>query len=375
MKFLLLVRPALLAVLAILSVSLSAGISRAEVSATDVLGRTVTLPEPAKRVVLSFYYEDFIAITGPGAMDRVVGVSLSPWKDWRPNQYAAYLNAIPSIADLPDVGDTENGTFSIEKVISLKPDLVVLAAWSWNALGENVEQFEQAGIPVVVLDYNAQTLEKHVASTLALGKLMGTEDRAEKLAADYKAQYGDTMARVAKAGPSPNKVYVELAQKGPGTIGNSYGNGMWGTVIESVGGTNIAKGQVENWGPLNPEYVIAQQPDIILLAGSEWVNKPEAVLVGFGADPKLAQERMAAYLTRAGWSDLPAVKTGNVHAIYHGGARTLSDFIYGRYIAKLVHPEAFADVDPAAEIKAYYDEWLPIKADGIYVMPISNTVN
>jgi ABC-type Fe3+-hydroxamate transport system substrate-binding protein len=165
---------------------------------------------------------------------------------------------------------------------------------------------------------------------------------------------------------------VELAQKGRDTVGNSYGDGMWGTVIESVGGTNIAKGQVENWGPLNPEYVLAQQPDIILLAGSEWVGRDQAVIVGFGADPKLAQERMKAYLGRPGWQDLPAVKTGDVHAIYHGGARTLSDFIYARYIAKLLHPQQFADVDPAAEIAAYYAEWLPIRAEGIFVMPLGH---
>jgi len=347
--------------------------SYAEVTATDVIGRTVTLSEPANRVVLGFYYEDFLAISGSDAMEKVVGLSLSPWKDWRPKQFEAYANAIPSITSLEDVGDTENGTFSIEKVISLKPDLVVLAAWSWNALGENVKQFEQAGIPVVVLDYNAQVVEKHIASTLALGALMGTPERAEKLAALYKAKHEDTLSRVAKAGASDKKVYVELAQKGSSVYGNSYGNGMWGTVIDTVGGVNIAKGQVENWGPLNPEYIIAQQPDIILLAGSEWVNREEAVIVGFGADLALAQSRMAAYTTRAGWENLPAVKNGNVHAIYHGGARTLSDFVYGRYIAKLLHPEAFADVDPEAEIKAYYKEWLPIEADGVFMTALPKT--
>ncbi len=371
MRIFLHARALLLALFAVFATTLA----HAEITATDAIGRTVTIPEPAKRVVLGFYYEDFIAIAGPDAMDRVVGVSLSPWKDWRPNQYAAYLKVIPSIANLPDIGDTETGNFSIEKVISLKPDLVILPAWAWNTLGENAKQFDEAGIPVVVLDYNAQTLEKHLSSTLALGKLMGSEDRAEKLAAFYKGSYDDTMARVAKAGPSTKKMYVELAQKGPGTYGNSYGNGMWGTVIDSVGGVNIAKGQVENWGPLNPEYIIAQQPDIILLAGSEWVGKDQAVVVGFGADPKVAQARMAAYLTRSGWADLPAVKTGNVFAIYHGGARTLSDFVFTRYLAKLVHPDAFADVDPAAEIKAYYGEWLPIGADGIFVMKFGEATN
>ena len=353
---------------AFIALLFTANAALAEIVVTDVKGREVRLAEPAKHVLLGFYYEDFIAVAGPGAIDKVAAVSLSPWRDWRPKQFEAYLKVFPQLANIPDVGDTETGDFSIEKAIAAKPDLVILAAWSYDALGESVKQFDAAGIPVVVIDYNAQTLEKHIQSTLVLGKVMGAEDRAEKLAALYKAAMEDTLQRVKEAGPPSKKVYVELAQKGPAEVGNSYGNGMWGSVIEMVGGINIARGQVENWRPLNPEYVMAQKPDVILLAGSEWLKKPAAVLVGFGADPALANERISAYLTRPGWSDLPAVKSGEVHAIYHGGARTLSDFIYAQYIAKVLHPEAFKDVDPDAQIKAYYDAWLPIKADGIFVM-------
>ena len=342
--------------------------ARADIVVTDVKGREVRLTEPAKHVLLGFYYEDFIAVVGPGAMDKVAAVSLSPWKDWRPKQYEAYLKVFPQIADIPDVGDTETGNFSIEKAIAAKPDLVILPAWSYDALGESVMQFDAAGVPVVVIDYNAQTLEKHIQSTLVLGKVMGAEDRAEKLADLYRSRIEDTLARIKQAGPTTKKVYVELAKKGPAEVGNSYGNGMWGTLIDTLGGNNIAKGQVENWGPLSPEYVLAQQPDVILLAGSEWLSSPQAVLVGFGADPELANDRLGAYLTRAGWGELPAVQTGEVHAIYHGGARTLSDFVFARYIAKILYPEAFQDVDPQAEVAAYYNDWLPIKADGVFVL-------
>lgn len=354
----------LLAALVLLILPAAAGIT-----VTDVKGRTVTLAAPAQRVVLGFYYEDFIAVAGTTAMDRVVALSLSPWKDWRPKQYEAYLKVFPSIASLPDVGDTETGNFSIEKVIAARPDLVILPAWSWDALGESVKQFEAADIPVLVIDYNAQTLEKHVQSTLLLGQVMGTEERARKLADLYTTRIEDTLARIRTAGDAPpKKVYVELAKKGPGEVGNSYGKGMWGTLIDTLGGLNIAKGQVENWGPLNPEYVLAQRPEVILLAGSEWLASPQAVLVGFGADPALANARMGAYLARPGWADLPAVKSGEVHAIYHGGARTLSDFVFARYIAKVLYPDAFKDVDPQAEVAAYYDAWLPIKADGVFVL-------
>lgn len=106
-----------------------AGQALAEIKVTDVKGREVTLEKPAERVMLGFYYEDFLAVAGPGALDKVVALSLSTWKDWRPNQFAAYEKALPKLSSLPDVGNTEDGTFSVEKVIAAKPDLVLLAAW------------------------------------------------------------------------------------------------------------------------------------------------------------------------------------------------------------------------------------------------------
>lgn len=358
-----------LAIPLIAAIAAFAAPASAEIKVTDVKGRAVTLPKPAERVVLGFYYEDYLAVAGAGAIDKVVALSLSTWKDWRPNQFAAYEKALPKLHSIPDVGNTEDGTFSVERVIAAKPDLVILAAWSYDALGEGIKQIESAGIPIVTLDYNAQTVEKHVQSTQILGKVMGAEDRAEKLAENYASAMADIDARIAKAGKTDRKVYVELAQKGPSEIGNSYGGSMWGALIDRLGGVNIAKGQIGNWGPLSPEYVLAQKPDLIFLAGSEWVGKPQAVTVGFGADPAVARERMAAYLGRPGWADLPALKNGAVHAIYHGGARTLSDYVYAQYIAKQLYPDAFKDVHPGKNIREYYKTWLPIEADGVFVLP------
>ncbi len=356
-------------ILAAVAVLAFAGQAFADITVTDVKGRTVTVPDVPDRVVLGFYYEDYLAIAGPDALDKVVALSLSTWKDWRPNQFALYEKALPKLSSIPDVGNTEDNTFSIEKVVAAKPDLLILAAWSYDALGEGVKQIEAAGIPIVVLDYNAQTVEKHVASTLALGKLMGRQDRAEQLAKDYEAAMADIDARIKAAGPTEKKVYVELAQKGAAEVGNSYGDTMWGALVEKLGGKNIAKGQVGNWGPLSPEYVLAEKPDLIFLAGSEWVNRPQSVQVGFGADPAITRERIKPYVERAGWSEFPAVKNGQVHAIYHGGARTLSDFVYAQYIAKQLYPDAFKDVDPAKNIADYYAKWLPIKAEGVFVLP------
>ncbi|TDK42380.1 ABC transporter substrate-binding protein [Antarcticimicrobium luteum] len=339
----------------------------AEITITDLRDRTVTLDAPAERVLLGFYYEDYLAVAGDGAVDKIVGLSRGPWAGWRPGQWEAYTQTFPQLANLPDVGDTESSTFSIEAALSTDPDLVILAGWQYDALGESVQQFDTAGIPVLVLDYNAQTLAAHLASTRALGQAMGAEDRAETLATLYAEMTADTAARVAASTEQP-KVYVELAQKGPDEVGNSYAGGMWGGVIDRLNGRNIANGQIENWGPLSPEYVLAEAPEVILLSGSEWLNRPAAVPMGFGADKALAQVRIDAYMGRPGWSDLPAVQNGKVFGIYHGGSRTLSDFAYFRFLGKALHPEAFADVDPQAELTQFYVDWLPIKPEGTFVI-------
>lgn len=355
-----------LAALAVLMLTAAPAI--AGITVTDLDGRTVTLDDVPDRVALGFYYEDYLAVTGPAGADKLVALSRAPWADWRPGQWKAYTAVFPELESLPDFGNTDDNTFSVEALIAAKPEVAILASWQTASLGEPVvRQIEDAGIKVVAIDYNAQTLERHLLSTRVLGAVMGEPERAEQLSAMYQAKTEDTLARIAKAGASGKKIYVELAQKGPAEIGNSYGKGMWAGVIDLVGGENIAKGQIENWGPLAPEYVIAQQPDVILLAGSEWLNKPEAVLLGFGATDEAAQPKMAAYTARPGWSDLPAVKSREVYGIYHGGNRTLSDFVYARAIAKALYPDAFTDVDPAAELADYYRTWMPVAADGVFV--------
>ncbi|WJH41688.1 ABC transporter substrate-binding protein [Aliirhizobium terrae] len=351
----------------------AASSAQAQIDITDVLGRHVTLEKPAEKVMLGFYFEDYIAITGPSAIDRLKAVSLNYWKGYRPAQYDAYLKAFPKIADLVDVGDADAGTLSAEKIIAARPDVVILSAGQYKYLGAAAQTIEQVGIPLVVVDYNAQTVEKHVASTLIIGQVMGTEDRAQKLADQYKDKIADTIARVEKASKAIKpKVYVELGQKGAAEYGNTYGSGMWAGTIDLAGGQNIAAGQVASWGPLNPEYVISSKPDAIFLSASEWVSLPNSILAGFGIPEETTRERAAPYLQRAGWQDLPAVRNGEVYVIYHGGNRTIYDYAYLRYMAKALYPDAFADVDPQAELKAYYDAYLPIRLDGTFMLKIGN---
>ncbi|MEM9010876.1 MAG: ABC transporter substrate-binding protein [Pseudomonadota bacterium] len=337
-----------------------------DITVTDTLGREVTLAATPERILLGFYFEDFFAVGGPDAYDRVVAISREAWEGWRNLQWQAYVAAVPRIAELADVGEVDAGTFSLESAVAARPDVAIIADWQHSALGDTVDRLEAAGIPVVVLDYNAQEVEKHVTSTLALGALLGEEARAQALADQYADAIAEVEARVAAIEARP-PVYVELGRKGGGEIDNSYGNTMWGRLVETAGGRNVAMDQVARWGPLSPEYVLAQDPAVVFLAGSGWLGRDQAVLMGPGVEPATTHARMQPYLERPGWDGLAAVKDGELHAVYHGGARTLYDFAFLQYIAKTLHPEAFADIDPQANLDAFFAEYMPIRFSGTYM--------
>jgi hypothetical protein len=94
---------------------------------------------------------------------------------------------------------------------------------------------------------------------------------------------------------------------------------------------------------------------------------PNALQMGYGAHAAPVQERMMQYARRAGWPQLQAVKNQRIYALYHGGARTVYDFIFVQYLAKALYPSAFADVDPQHNLAQFYHKYLPIEAEGVFL--------
>jgi ABC-type Fe3+-hydroxamate transport system substrate-binding protein len=346
----------------------------APIEVTDALGRKVTLKGPPERIALNFNFEEFTAAGGVPAWDKVVGFSRDLWAGWRAGSFKRYLPVIPKLATLPDFGHTDGGDFSAEKVIALRPDLLLVADWTYQPMKQQMAQFEALGIPVVVIDYNAQIPERHLLSTRALGLVTGQPARGEALATLYATKLADIQARAARGiaadGGRRPKVYVELGQGGAEVIGNTYWKGMWGRMLDLIGADNIAANHLAgagNWGPLNPEYVLTANPDAIFIAGSSWANRPNAVITGFDADIALTRARLAPYARRKGWDGITAIRNGQLFAIEHGLSRSLWDFTAMYYIAKALWPAQFTDIDPVGELKAYHDTYLPIAFEGTWM--------
>ena len=331
----------------------------------DAAGRSVVLRAPAERIVLGFNFEEYTAVAGPESWSRVVGINRGQWEVNRQALWRRYLPVIPQLAAMPDVGEIEEGSFSVERVLSLRPDLLVMLAMDYKESAP-LAQLEAAGVPILLLDFQTQVTDKHVAGVLALGAATGRIDRAQALADLYRDRVADVARRV--AGASAPRVYVELGAGGAGVVGNTYNNAMWGRMLETLGATNIAKGRIPGgFGQMSPEFVLASAPDYIFLTGSSWTNSPAAVRTGFDVDLATARASLAPYAQRPGWAGLPAIRRGELHAVDAGLARSLPDWTAMQYIAKQLHPAGFSDVDPVAGLRAYYDTYLPVRFEGTWM--------
>lgn len=373
MNFSTLLKSASLARAVALSVLIGATAAHAEEKTfTDVIGREVKADLPAKRVLVGFYFEDYMAVGGEASYDKVVGISREAWEGWRATSWSKYVAHRPSLDKLPDVGEVEAQTFSVEKVLELKPDMVVLADWQYKGLGLDADRIEDAGIPIAVVDFNAQTLERHLDSARVLGLITGEEERAASIAADYKATADLISKRIANAGKAKPKIYVEFGNKGPAEYSFTYGKNMWGAMATAAGGDNIAAPFVEWWGPINPEQVLASKPDVIVISGTESGKNPTAMLMGEGIQKAEAIERLKGFTARAGWDQIPAVQNVQVFGVYQGASRSLADHAMMQFFAKILYPDLFADLDPEQAYKDFYKKYLPVTPEGTFTVALSD---
>ncbi len=337
----------------------------------DINGDKIVLEKPAEKIFLGFYIENYLAVSGDFKLEKIVAISKGETKDLMNAMWTKYAEVIPNLEGCIDTGSIYLDSFSMEKLIDAKPDLVILAPYQAKKLGDGINTIKNLGIPIAVVDYNSFTLEKHIKSTEILGKLLGTEERAKELIENYKKQTEDVENKLKEIPENEFKsVYFELASQGPETYGNSYGDSLWGNILKTAKCNNIAQGKITDYGPLNPEYVISSNPQLIIFSGqtNSKDQGKQRFEMGFDVKSERALETMNMYLKRPGWENLNAVKDKEIYGVDHSGLRTLYDYVYLQYIAKVIHPEKFTDVDPLANLNDFYTKYLPVKPEGTFMI-------
>ncbi len=225
---------------------------------------------------------------------------------------------------------------------------------------------EAAGIPVLFVDFLTEP-DRHAApSVRLLGRLFAAETRAEALLALRRESLAAVAARLPDQRP---RVLIETAAGLHPDCCRSVGDDNLGRVVRLAGGDNIAAARIPGvFGRLHPEWVLAEDPDVIVMTGGDWQGLREtAVPMGYDADPAAARTAMRRLTeARPGWGELTAVREGRVHALWHQFYNTPYQFVAVQRLAKWLHPEAMADLDPEGVWARLHDDVLPLSAEGAF---------
>jgi len=259
----------------------------------DDLGRQVSVTSETRRLIsLAPSVTETLFALGLG--DRVVGVT-------------TYCDYPPETATIEKVGDTQRP--NLEKIISLKPDLVIISTAS--QLEEFVGNLERLGVPVYV--NNPTDLGSLLHSIQRLGDVAGVPESASRLVVDLRARINDVHSKVASL--RRPRVLLVLSSEPLITAG---GTTFINDLITEAGGDSISADQKADYPQFSLETALARRPEVIFLqAGSPGLPKQ--------------------------LGDSPAVRAGRVYQLddsilLRPGPRIVHGL---EQVARKLHPEAF----------------------------------
>lgn len=270
-------------VLTIFLITAFAGTTTYPLSVVDDSNTLVVIKSEPQRIVSTAPANtEILFYLGFG--DKVVGVT----------DYADYPPQVKSLARIGQMTPLNK-----EKITLLNPD-IVFATGGFQT--KDVESLRKLGMTVVVIDpknfdgiFKDMVLISAVVGNIDTGKqkVKELDDRLLRIA---KSAYNipiDKRPRVLVGGQ-----YKTIWAPGAGSFLNE--------VISLAGGRNITGMLIGpgGWLPINPEFVVMNDPDIIII--------PE----GKGMGTKEARNKVISYIShRPGWGNIKAVKNKRIYFV------------------------------------------------------------
>lgn len=227
---------------------IAASSSYAGLSVIDDVGNTVTLKQPAKRIVsLAPHVTELLFAAGAG--DRVVGV-------------VSYSDFPEAAKKLPQVG--AYNAFDLEAIVALKPDLVI--AWKSTNPAGALEKLQSMSIPVF---FSEPRLLEDVASNLeSLGRLTANEDIANTASAQFRKRLNEL--RTQYSGKASVSVFYQIWHQPLMTINGEH---IISQAIELCGGRNVFAELPALAPKISLEPVLQKDPEAVV-AGNSALNHP-----------------------------------------------------------------------------------------------------
>lgn len=359
------------ALLALASTGLLAACGKTETgnapaALTDLRGRPVTPPPLGSKIsiddgrfliALALLHPDPVSLLAAwgGDVNRI-----------SPDIYAAYVAKFPQLANLPKIAHSGE-PFNIEAVLAAQPKLAVVSLKAGPS-EDQAAMLKAAGIPVAFIDFFNHPFENQARSLSLLGKLIGRSEQAETFNRFKKAKLDRISERVSGLSESQKPtVFLETHAMITPDCCTSPGKGNVGDYITFVGGRNIGADVIDQpTGKLNLEYVIQRDPDIYIATGGPHLKKAGGFVVGPDFSAEQSQAGLRRVTGRTGISSLKAVRQGRAHGLSHQLINSPIDIVATEVMAKWIHPDLFADIDPRATLDEINRRFLAVPYQGEY---------
>jgi iron complex transport system substrate-binding protein len=269
----------------------------------DDLGNEVVLAEPAQAII-SISPSLTEILFGVGAGERLIG------RDSNSTYPEQALDAV-------DLGGMWDG-IPIEDILALEPDLI-LAGEIFSE--EDITELRELGLNVY-WQANPDDFEGLYENIRDIATLTGTQDIAEELIEDLTERVAALDEKLVDVAETP-LVFYELDASEPANPWTTGASTFISYVINRAKGTNLGDSLEGEWVQISSEELIAQNPDVILLADALYGVTLESVA------------------ERAGWSELSAVQENEVYPfdpfiLSVPGPRLVDGF---EQVAAILHPE------------------------------------
>ncbi len=267
----------------------------------DEVGREVLVSFPPRRII-SLAPNITEILFDLGLDEEIVGVSIHsnfPEKAKTRSRVGSYIS------------------LDYEKIISLKPDLVI-ATGAGNTR-EMVERLQKWGFPTYVIF--PRHLDAIRLSIEHIGQVVGRSEEARKITSNMRSRE-ERVVRLTRDLSRP-RVFLQIGEAPIVTVGKgSFADDL----IRLAGGRNVAGDEKKMYPRFGMEEILKRAPEVVLISSMNLKSDYE----------KLLQEWSK-------WKTIPAVKNGRIHLIDSDLIdRPSPRIVEGlEEMARIFHPEKF----------------------------------
>ena len=304
---------------------------------TDLKGREVAVPKQVQHLAVVPIPWASVAYALDGSSERLAAV--------HPGAMGAYTGKFLAtkdkhFAELDTKMVAQNFSLNIESAAQAGIDTAVL----WQYQDKDAEKLSKVGIPTVLI-YN-DTVENLKKSFLIIGQLLGKEERAKEI----NKYYDTTTEKI-----TSKKAWEQSEKPKLLFLRNSK--------LRLQGNDNFIHEAIRIGGGQNPYDQVALSSGSEQTIAMEEVYKlnPDIILLS-NFDKFVPDDLYNNKIAGQDWSSVKAVQERRVYkvplGIYRWDAPGVETPLMMEWLAHVLQPELFKDMDVRADAKKFYEDFM-----------------